>query len=319
MLIRLAAAMLLGLAVATPAATPAAAATPPYPAIYVFGDSLSDAGNDWILTKIAQPTQVEPKSPPYSLGRFSNGAVWAQDLAGRLGLGSLAPSLHGGTDFAYGGAESGPTMVHGVATDDVIDLPSQLAQFALDVKHPKPGALYVLWIGSNDLFDILAATPPLSPANVAKTVNEVVNNELAAVAVLRARGMQRLLVLTAPDLGRVPQVADNGATAAAAGSTLAKQFNTALVAKLKVAAFLGGIDLTVVDAYAEVDTLIAHAAAYGFTDTTTPCWTGTYTGTGGTLCSASVAVQNGHLFWDHVHPTARGHHFIATVAAAALN
>jgi phospholipase/lecithinase/hemolysin len=35
-------------------------ASPTYPAIYVFGDSLSDAGNDWIGS-----LHLEPKSPPY--------------------------------------------------------------------------------------------------------------------------------------------------------------------------------------------------------------------------------------------------------------
>ena len=58
-----------------------------------------------------------PVSPPYLTQHygsatgavFSNGPTWVQDLSIALGLGNLAPSLTGGTDFAYGGAETGST------------------------------------------------------------------------------------------------------------------------------------------------------------------------------------------------------------------
>jgi phospholipase/lecithinase/hemolysin len=90
-------------------------ALPSYSAVYAFGDSLSDAGNVSITTSAAGAT--EPVSPPYykeqygpiSGNVFSNGPTWVQDLSIALGLGTLAPSLAGGTDFAYGGAETGTT------------------------------------------------------------------------------------------------------------------------------------------------------------------------------------------------------------------
>ena len=63
-----------------------------------------------------------PASPPYADRSFSNGPVWAQDLAQSLGLPALQPSLAGGTDFAYGGAETGQTPTH---TLNPTDLPSQ--------------------------------------------------------------------------------------------------------------------------------------------------------------------------------------------------
>ncbi len=89
-----------------------------FPTIYVFGDSLSDAGNDWNATD-----RLLPISPPYSFGRFSNGAVWVQELGTGIGAGAIRASLTGGTDFAFGGAESGKTMVHSL---QVYDLPGQL-------------------------------------------------------------------------------------------------------------------------------------------------------------------------------------------------
>jgi len=72
-----------------------------YTALFAFGDSLSDAGNAYILTG-----GVTPASPPYVGGHFSNGPTWVEDLSQELGLGTLKPSLSpaGGTDFAVGGA-----------------------------------------------------------------------------------------------------------------------------------------------------------------------------------------------------------------------
>ena len=48
----------------------------PFSAMYVFGDSLSDTGNVSLAT-----SGLVPGSPPYANRSFSNGAVWAQDLA----------------------------------------------------------------------------------------------------------------------------------------------------------------------------------------------------------------------------------------------
>ena len=115
---------------------------PTYSAIYAFGDSLSDAGNLSVLTKLAG---TEPVSPPYyqekygaiSGNVFSNGPTWVQDLSTALNLGTLAPSLVGGTDFAYGGAETGLTPQNASNTEiQAISLPSQILQFQAAEPHP---------------------------------------------------------------------------------------------------------------------------------------------------------------------------------------
>ena len=54
----------------------------PFHDMIVFGDSLSDsAGNLFALSN-----DVEPPSPPYDNGRFSDGPLWVETLAGFLGL-----------------------------------------------------------------------------------------------------------------------------------------------------------------------------------------------------------------------------------------
>ncbi len=71
-----------------------------YTALFAFGDSLSDAGNVFISDKGTSPLF------PYFDGHSSNGPTWVEDLSVRLGLGPLTPSLAGGNDYAFGGAET---------------------------------------------------------------------------------------------------------------------------------------------------------------------------------------------------------------------
>jgi len=303
------AACLLGFALTCGPSGPVASADS-YTAIYVFGDSLSDAGNDWIGTLGA-----EPLSPPYYQGHFSNGTTWAEDLSRALRLGTLKPSLRGGHDFAYGGAESGATLVHKLS-ETPPDLPFQIAEFRSQVPHPAPNALYVLWIGSNDLLDMLSHKPALTAAQKARAIGQVASNETAAMAALHLLGARRMLILTAPDLGKVPAVA---APARAAGRALSAAFNAALVPAVQAEAKGLGIQLRVVNAFATFDAIIADPATYGFTDVTAPCWTGSYTSlAGGRLCSKSTTGQDRYLFWDHVHPTASGHALIAATVEAQL-
>jgi phospholipase/lecithinase/hemolysin len=73
------------------------ASTPTYDNLYVFGDSYCDVGNIFAVTGGAEP------AAPYYNGRFSKGPIWLDHIAGFLGV-PLAPSLLGGTDYAFGGA-----------------------------------------------------------------------------------------------------------------------------------------------------------------------------------------------------------------------
>jgi phospholipase/lecithinase/hemolysin len=70
-----------------------------YAQLTVFGDSLSDGGNDFLFSGGAFPP------PPY-LQRFTNGPTAVEVMAANLGL-PLTPSLLGGRNYAYGGAGTG--------------------------------------------------------------------------------------------------------------------------------------------------------------------------------------------------------------------
>src|SRR5262245_15859652 len=76
--------------------------------LVVFGDRLSDVGN---INN--QSFAISPGSS-YWNGRFSNGPVWIEKLAPNFSLTVPTYSRAGGpnaTDFAYGGAHTGPGSI----------------------------------------------------------------------------------------------------------------------------------------------------------------------------------------------------------------
>ena len=302
---------------------------PTYSAIYAFGDSLSDAGNLSIATTAVG---TEPVSPPYhqeqygpiSGNVFSNGPTWVQDLSVALGLGTLSPSLAGGNDFAYGGAETGSEPQN--ASDPeiaAISLPAQLTQFQAKVTSPSANALYTVSIGANDLLAILSSTG-LSAAQQTTDVTDAVTNEIGFIKSLVADGAKSMLVLNVPDLGKTPDVMQgeaNGSGVASAAfdaeaTGLTAAYNTQLASQL---ATVAGVSAKIVDGFALVDNAVADPVAYGLSNVTTPVWSGNFTSaSSGTLAATGTNAQDQYLFWDHLHPTEAGHEAIATLAQQQL-
>ena len=285
----------------------------PYDAIYAFGDSLSDVGNIFHVTAGAEP------AAPYANGQFSNGPVWVQDLAAGLGLPALKPSLLGGTDYAYGGAQTGETVFHTANPADLTGTFGQISQFELTHATADPHALYTIWIGSNDLLGAAGATP----SQIANGIGQAVGNIDAAITDLAAEGAKNFLVLTVPDLGKTPRAIAGGTAVQAGASALAAAFNSTLlngagpIPPLTELGSAEGLNLHVFDTFAALDAIVADPGAFGFTNVTSQCLVGEVNHAGGTPCAATEAGQNEYLFWDDIHPTAGGHAAIAAGALAA--
>jgi outer membrane lipase/esterase len=288
-------------------------------AIYAFGDSLSDVGN------ISAATSGTIPAAPYVNGQFSNGPVWVQDLAAGLGLTPLTPSRLGGTDYAYGSGETAPESFNtsNVATD-ILGPTGQLAQYenflTTTSSTVDPNALYTIWIGSNDLADILANDPTNAAADVATVVQniDITINELAAL------GARNFLVLTVPDLGDTPVAASEGAQSAL--SSLSAGLDATLVngsgpiPSLAGLASTDGVNLQVLNTYLLLDSIVASPATYGLTNVTNACVNTTppdQTGPG-PLNYTECSDPNSYLFWDYEHPTAAGHQIVADAALAVL-
>ncbi len=280
-----------------------------YSAIYAFGDSLTDTGNVSLGT-----LGMEPVSPPYADRSFTNGPVWVQDLAQSIGLPALKPSLAGGTDFAYGGAETGQTPVH---TLNPTDLTSQYAQFLTQVGTPQTGALYAVWIGSEDVIDI-ANNRSLTPFQQQADLAAAVSNEVSVLGGLVAHGAHNLVILNVPDLGKTPYETAQGSAVAQSASSLSWLYDADLATALQPLEKSGALKVDLVDTFSLLDRASANPAAYGFTDVTNSVWTGNYTSSSSGVLRATGAAQNEFLFFDSLHPTAHAHAIVASDAAQTL-
>jgi phospholipase/lecithinase/hemolysin len=289
---------------AKPEAAPEASSS--YGRIYAFGDSLSDAGNVFTASG-----GVLPDPFIYSDGRFTNGRVWVQDLARDLSLPAVKPSLNGGTDFAYGGAEAGQEPLHTLLP---IDLPGQLAQFLVQDPHPSANALYTLSIGGNDVIDAIGAYAG-NPAASLSDVQTAVSDETSFIAGLAADGARNFAILNVPDLGKTPEEAGDSATA----TYLSSVYNQELASSLGSLGAADHLSIHLLDAFGLIDQAVAHPSEFGLTNVTTPVWTGNfYNPLSGTLNAVGHAAQDKFLFFDHLHPTETGHLALASLAMAAL-
>jgi outer membrane lipase/esterase len=271
-----------GLALAQPAARA------DFVSIVAFGDSLTDAGN------VATATGGQFPPAPYSNGRFSNGPIWAQQLAARLGLPALTPSLQGGSDYAFGFAETGngttATRVPGLSVPNV----GAQIQAYLAGHTPSPNQLFVIWAGANDFFD--GQTNPAVP----------IHNLVTDLTTLAKAGATHFLVAGLPPLGdtpfgrTLPDAQRQGLNALALG------FNAGLDAALTQADAALGVTTYRLDTYGILKAAQADPGRFGFTDVTDAALDkGNFTG-------------QGFLFWDSVHPTTAGHRLLANQAAATL-
>ena len=297
----------------------------PYSTIYAFGDSLSDAGNVSVASQLSTSISV---SPPYfhanysipfpaSAAVFSNGPTWVQDLSITLNLGTLAPSLLGGNDFAYGGAQTGPTPQN--ASNPLnflnpLDLPAQLTEFQTKVSHPSAAALYTLSIGGNDVINILS-DPALTPAQQSTDITAAITNTVSFLHALAQGGARHVLVMNVTDLGLVPVESGKAVLA----SSLSIQYDSQLATALATEAASDALDLHILDARTLLDAVVANPAGNGLTNVTTPVWSGNFTSaSSGTLAATGLAAQDQFLFWDKIHPTETGQKILASNAAALV-
>lgn len=304
-------------------AAPAVAA--PYTTMFVFGDSLSDVGNFSIATG-----GTAPDPSHYSNGRFTNGLNYADYLWNSLGFsGSLSPSFAGGTNYAIGGARTDYStfdVAPGGLPPAVLPTPGSTGynlslQGELSLFNSRtggvadPNALYVLWIGSNDLQDILALAGigNIAAANARLAVS--VGNTAAAVNSLVAQGARNILLPTVPDLGVVPAISSRGPGASAAGSAYSNAYNSLL--NVALSGLISGttdLDLMRFDTFSLLDDVVTNPARYDFTNTTTPCMQNYYVNgplNPGLPVPPACSNPDQAVFWDIIHPTTATHNILA--------
>lgn len=160
------------LAVAVGLAAPVCA----FDSLTVFGDSLSDTGNNGRWT-----------------WNSSQNKLYDEQLADRYGL-QLTPSQAGGSNYAAGGATAVPLLNPADNTQD------QLAQwFSQTGGKADANGLYIHWIGGNDL-----AAAAIQPALAQSIAANSATNAGAQVGRLLDAGAGLVVVPNVPDISATP-------------------------------------------------------------------------------------------------------------------
>jgi outer membrane lipase/esterase len=266
------------------AAVAAKAATTTYDALYVFGDSYCDVGNIFAATSGAEP------AAPYFDGRFSNGPIWLDHVAGFLGV-PLKPSLLGGTDYAFGGAWA--TAAQG----SIPSVPQQVGLYLL--QHggkADPDALYLLEGGGNDILGTTTGTPQALADKIALAL-------ATSEFLLRKAGARHFVIPNLFNVGLLPAASDNEAFAKAASLAV----DADLDRLLEFEQLLEGVHILRIDVFSLLNAVETDPTHFGFTNVTEPCLTTT------------VCADPDHtFFWDTHHPTEFGHAFFAVTLENAL-
>ena len=279
-----------------------------YKDIVVFGDSLSDSGNAFVLTgELSKPPYQLIPDAAYARGgkHFSNGKTWVEQLAKRMKISENArPALKEEDSFqnyAVGGARAraGNASFH---------LSNQVGLYLSDVGgQASAETLYVIFIGGNDVRDAIE-NPAFAGTILTAALTAVQDNIVA----LTSAGARNFLIANAPDLSLVPALNKLPAPFRHGISTLSVQYNLGLQAT--VAGLVGafGITVTDFDVFGLIKNVTLDAEGFGFNNVLDSCINVD------AINKPACAKPGDYLFWDGIHPTEAGHAELAQEAAQAL-
>ncbi|MBD1228103.1 autotransporter outer membrane beta-barrel domain-containing protein [Xenorhabdus griffiniae] len=160
-----------------------------YNNVYVFGDSLSDGGNNGRFTTDGKDTELYDE-------------YIARNLTGK----KIIPSKKDGTNYAYGGATANgsgdpfwdafmpPTKKQ---LDDYLQAHSGRAD---------PNGLYIHWVGGNDVKDALQDLAKGDEKAAQHRINDSSASAASQINQLIKAGAGLIIVPNVPDIGTTPQI-----------------------------------------------------------------------------------------------------------------
>ena len=319
----------------------------PYTGVYVFGDSLVDAGN---ILKLAEwygdlPFSDLPDGAPYAdlgyyQGRFSNGLNFA-DLLANKAIGSVTSPVfpygfedpwigvpiapfagdpHGNDlNFAYGGAQ--------VRQGDEVgqDLDSQTDTFrnAVDGDAP-PDALYIVTMGGNDVRNLAKVdSAPATQAGAFDALDNVAQQLTHELGQLIDDGARNFLITGCADVGFIPDydinnndVLDPSEQVRADAGTLYSQYLDTLIRNEVVPALRAmGATVTYVPM---MDYQNGGATVTGGLSAILPTLEALNHLSPGTL-TTNLLEHRELVFFDDIHPNAQVHALFGSYAQALLS
>ncbi|GLJ08176.1 hypothetical protein SUGI_0083020 [Cryptomeria japonica] len=306
----------------------------PYvPAMFVFGDSLADTGNNNLIPNCKVRADIIPygiSAFPKPTGRFSDGYITFDYIASFLGLSSPnlllshPTSISSGINFASAG--SGLLDSTG-KRKNVMPLSRQIQKFQNisnmlikeqgyeKAKFRIANSLFCISIGSNDIAEYIirmingVTDPPME--QFARKLFKAYDEHLVE---LYKSGARKFLLVDVPALGCTPyarQFIDFFAPHSCfpPANDLSIKYNSwlrKLVDHLNQK--LDGASIILLDSYSKVMDMIFHAESYGFLETKFACC-GSGTLNVSKDCGKTTPPDqyckdpDTHLFWDWAHPT----------------
>ncbi len=268
-----------------------------YSNFYIFGDSLSDAGNTQNGKELNDG------------GRYSNGPVWNEYLATLLGMSVPTKStLHtagetpeaGHTNFSYGGAVTNnqfPSLFIPSVTKQINDETLGFRRYGTNFAS---NDLVAIWAGANNLILSQSLTEHVHYTEAAE---EAAQEMLTNVNSLIKFGAQNIIVFNLPDIGITPEYAGNPEGAANA-TLFTNTFNSLYSSGLtNIQIASPQVTFTSIDIFTLFNDILENPNSYGLTETQT------------TLLTAYAADpnidQSQYLFYDEVHPSTAMHKILA--------
>ncbi|XP_052108464.1 GDSL esterase/lipase At1g74460 isoform X2 [Arachis duranensis] len=311
---------------------------------FIFGDSLSDVGNNKYLSK----SLAQASLPWYGIdfgnglpnGRFSNGRTVADIIGDQMGLPRpppfLDPSLteddilHNGLNYASGGGgilnDTGTYFIQRFSLYKQIEL-FEGTQELIREKIGKEEAdkffkeaRYVVALGSNDFINnyLMPVYRDSWTYNDDTFIQYLIQTLRAQLTALHALGARQLMVFGLGPMGCIPlqRVLSSSASGGCQHrtNTLALSFNKA-AAKLMddLGKQLANSSFRFGDAYDVVSDVISNPNKYGFENSDSPCCSFGRIRPALTCLPASRLCKDRskYVFWDEYHPTDSANQLIA--------
>lgn len=290
---------------------------------------MSDTGNLFSVSGFPPQVITDPftglQSEGYFQGRFADGPVWLEHFIASLELdpsSSLPSFLGGGTNYSWGGAETG-CGISARETPNIGNLscpnplpgtlPTQIQFFFLDliggVTEPlDDNTLIAVWAGPNDIVNNPDNQNPYENPEIA-----LVNNISAHIQGLITLGGTNFLVPNMPALGQLPRYVNTDAEEQF--DLLSTQFNEALSAALDDLEELNnGVTIIRFNVFDLVLQMVNNPSVFGFENVTGTAKSIVGEEPSTFFLGTVVDDPENYMFFDDVHPTTRSHEIVADFA-----
>ncbi|WCJ39328.1 GDSL lipase [Euphorbia peplus] len=306
-------------------------------ALFIFGDSLFDAGNNNYIKSATFKANIWPYGESffmYPTGRFSDGRIIPDFIAEYQKLPLVPPFLKPGKKYYEYGvnfASAGAGALLETLEGTVVDLKTQIGYFRNAIKEmcQKLGdkgtnsliskSLFLFSVGGND-YAFSKSSSEFQSYTAQEFVDIVIGNFTYAIKEIYKSGGRRFGIVNIGDYGCAPfmRAQNNSGGCFEQLTVLIKLHNTALSNLLRdLQKELKGFEFSVLDFYTLLSERINNPSKYGFKEGKTACCgSGAFRGIlncGGKDQYELCESPSDYLFFDAVHLTQKAYNQLSMI------